>query len=445
MSRRSVPRISPNDLRDHADDARVARVWDRIENDLAGMKEAQPHRAGLAMALIAATLSAFAGGLLVGRSLWRDQANAPLAAVASSDRSELFDVIAAGSQERTVALPGGGTITLAPETTVEVEKTSGAALTLRLVRGEAAVNTAQASAAQNFAIVAGAATLSAGSGSVVRVRRNADDMDVDVSDGSVRITSPAGSQELARGQEPVTVPIRSTSTTSQVDDTQRPRAASRLRRSSLDARSDAPEAALPAPDWLTRAKAGDSSGALQILRQQAGGLAGAIASAKTAGELMVLSDLARSKGGDASLAQSALTRVVDGFPDDPYAQVAAYTLGTLYEKAGQEKLAQMYFEKSRSLKPEGALAEDALCKQIVAEHRASHKDEAVRIGKEYLSKYPDGRCKEEVDRIISGDDVASDDDAPVHAPDSGARSEPPPPAKSAEPSAPAPSAQPRKP
>src|SRR5690349_3884566 len=92
MSRRSTPRIAPNDLRDHADEARVARVWDRIENDLSGMKEAQPHRAGIVIALIAATMAAFSGGLLVGKSMWKDRSSTELSAVASSDRSEVFDV-----------------------------------------------------------------------------------------------------------------------------------------------------------------------------------------------------------------------------------------------------------------------------------------------------------------------------------------------------------------
>lgn len=440
MSRRSAPRIAPNDLRDHADEARVARIWERIEADLPGAREPHPARTGFVLALVAATAAAFCGGIFVGRSVFRDRSSAPLTAVASSDRAEILDVIAAGSRERTVPLPGGGQITLAPDTTVEVERTSGGTLTLRLVRGEAAVDTAQAAAALDVAIVAGAARLSAGTGSVVRVRRNQDDMDVDVSDGSVKITSPAGSQELARGQAPVTVPIR-VGATSQSDDNTPPRFAMRVRSSQHDARPTAPDAQSPPPDWLTRAKANDSAGALELLKQQPGGLAGAIKSAKSAGELMVLTDLLRSKGGDAGLAQSALARVVDDFPEDPNAQVAAYTLGTLYEKAGQPKLAQVYFEKSRSLRPEGALAEDALCKQIQAEHAAAHKDEAVRIGKEYLSKYPDGRCKEEVERIISGDDVV-DDETPRSSPSSSASAgkAPADPAKPEQPPKPAPSA-----
>jgi hypothetical protein len=452
MSRRSVPKIAPNDLRDHADEARIARVWDRIENDLGGVREAPPHRTGVVMALIAATMCAFGGGLFAGKFVWRERPSAELAAVASSDHSEFVDVIAAGSQERTVPLPGGGRITLAPDTTVEVERTSGGALTLRLVRGEAAVDTATAAAAQALAIIAGEARLSAGTGSVVRVRRNQDDMDVTVSDGSVRVTSPAGSQEIVPGHEPLTVPIRTSVTTTQNDGVERPRHAAPLQPDIHDEVSAAPDVVVAAPpDWLARANASDKVGAIQLLQQQPGGIAGAIASAKTAGELMAISDLTRG-AREQGLALSALKRVVESFPNDQRAHIAAFTLGTLYEKAGQTKLAQMYFEKSRSLQPESVLAQDALCKQIQAEHRASNKDEAVRLAKDYLSKYPDGRCKEEVERIISGDDAPADDSAskapaaPENAPEAGSGTEPAPaPSSSSQPAAPPPSSQPPQP
>ena len=43
MSRRCLPAIDPKDLRDHADEARIARVWQRIEHDLTGF-EAPPKR-----------------------------------------------------------------------------------------------------------------------------------------------------------------------------------------------------------------------------------------------------------------------------------------------------------------------------------------------------------------------------------------------------------------
>src|SRR4029079_10985542 len=125
--------------------------------------------------------------------------------------------------------------------------------------------------------------------------------------------------------------------------------------------------------------------------QASGGIDGAIVTARSVAELAAIRDIARSKGGDPAAALNALTQVVERFPSDPYAEIAAYTLGGMYEKTGQADQAQKYFERARSLK--GVLAEDAACKQIRAEHRAGRKDEAARMGTEYLNKYPDGRCK----------------------------------------------------
>jgi TolA-binding protein len=422
MKRRSMPKIAPNDLRDHADEARVARVWDRLEQELAGAREApEPRRAGIAALLLAATMAAFGVGLVSGKVMWGDPSRSTTPAIASSDDATFIDVLAAGSQERTVPLPGGGNLTLAPETTVEVERASDGSLTLRLVRGEASIDTARLAQPPDLSIVAGEARLSASTGSVVHVRRNQDDMDVSVSDGSVRLTSPAGSQQIGRGQRVQAVPIRtdvSTAPTGMV----RPRLPAPAR-PSIDDDPNAPPATdavvTTAPDWRARVKEVDYAGALELLRQQPGGLSGAIAAAKSATELMQITDVART-GGERSAAISALTRVVDSFPSDPNAQVAAYLLGKMYQEAGQTQLAQTYFDKSRSLSPEGALAEGALCKKIQAEHRASHKDEAIRLGKEYLGKYPNGPCKEIVETILAGGDPAAEEETPASEGDSDA-------------------------
>jgi hypothetical protein len=400
----------------------VARVWDRLEQDLGGAREApEPRRAGVAALLLAATFSAFGVGLVAGKVMWDDPSQTTPPAIASSDDSTFIDVLAAGSQERTVPLPGGGNLTLAPETTVEVERASDGSLTLRLVRGTASVDTASLAQPPDLSIVAGEARLSASTGSVVRVRRNQDDMDVAVSEGSVRLTSPAGPQQIGRGQRVDAVPIRtdvSTAPTGMV----RPRLPAPAP-PSIDDDPNAPPVTdavvTTAPDWRARVKEVDYAGALELLRQQPGGISGAIASAKSATELMQITDVART-GGERSAALSALTRVVDSFPSDPNAQVAAYLLGKMYQEAGQTQLAQTYFDKSRSLSPEGALAEGALCKKIQAEHRGAHKDEAIRLGKEYLGKYPNGPCKEIVETILAGGDPAAEEEAAGGDPDAGA-------------------------
>ncbi len=412
MSRRTLPRIAPADLRDHATEERIARVWGRIEHDLAAREPSSPRRAGVAALLAAATFSAFAGGLWLGKAIWSEgQAASALTAVAPADDApSLVDVFAAGSRGRTFQLPGGGTISLTAGTTVEVVQADGGALTLRLVQGEAWLDTVSGTRSAALSIVAGEARLAAAAGSVLRVRHNVDDIDVNVADGSVKLTSPAGSRELGRGDAVEGVPIRPPTAVVAPPEPRRARVASLPRSSAevapvappVDAPAAAAVAAVAAPDWRARYNAGNVAEALQSLKQQSGGIDGAIASAKTARELMDLSDLLRAKGGDRAAAMRAFARVVEGFPTDAYAPIAAYKLGDIYASMGEQALAAKYFERARSLSPEGNLAEDSFCKRIRTEVAAGHKDEASQMAKEYVATYPDGRC-EDVQRIVSGE------------------------------------------
>lgn len=405
MSRRGLPRIAPADLRDHATEDRIARVWGRIEHDLASREPSSPRRAGVAALLAAATFSAFAGGLWLGKAIWSEgqAAPGPTAVAPADDAPSLVDVFAAGSRGRTFQLPGGGTISLTAGTTVEVVQADGGALTLRLVQGEAWLDTVSGTRTAALSIVAGEARLAAAAGSVLRVRHNVDDIDVNVADGSVQLTSPAGSRELGRGDAEQGVPIRQPTAVVAPPEPRRARVAS-LPRSSAEVAPAAPPAAAPvaAPDWRARYNAGNVAEALQSLKQQSGGIDGAIASAKTARELMDLSDLLRAKGGDRAAAMRAFARVVEGFPADAYAPIAAYKLGDIYASMGEQAQAAKYFEQARSLSPEGNLAEDSFCKRIRTEVAAGHKEEASQMAKEYVAKYPDGRC-EDVQRIVSGE------------------------------------------
>src|SRR5690349_8538304 len=113
MSRRTFPSIRPSDLRDHADEARVARIWDRLEQDLAGREPTHARSAAPWVALVAATLGAFAAGVWVGTLGGAEHATTAIRAT-SPESSAAPDVLAAGTQQRSFTLPGGGTITLSP-------------------------------------------------------------------------------------------------------------------------------------------------------------------------------------------------------------------------------------------------------------------------------------------------------------------------------------------
>lgn len=413
MSRRTIPPIAPADLRDHADEARIGRIWDRLEHDLTGVEPA-PRAGGATFALIAAAIGAFAGGVFVGKSVWEGDAPAAIPAVVSSDRPKM-DVFAAGSTEETFSLPGGGQLTLQPGATMEIVSSEGAALTLRLVQGDAVVDTRSVPEAAGVAIEAGEARLAAAAGSIVRLDRDRAGVDVgvNVTDGSVTVTSPRGREEVKPGQEGVRVPIRA-------DRTSRAPSAERPTRTFVPApRNTAEPVAEAAPltvaqpaGWYALHREGQWNEAAKALKVQ--GFDHAINQATSAAELIAIADLA----GGGPLASKAYERVL-AMPgvDATYAGIAARYLGKIYEKSDPE-LAKKYFERAGASL--GVIGDDALCHQI---RTAKNNDEAAAKAKEYVTQYPNGSCKDEAERILQGDEESDEDTAP--APSSPDKSEPP--------------------
>lgn len=409
MSRRSVPRIAPADLRDHAEEARIDRIWARLEPEVT-VGPATSRRPVFAYLAIAAAFSAFAGGVFVGKVAFQGPVLTAIAPVQSSERTTV-DVLAAGSEDRSFPLPGGGQLQLQAGATVEVER-AGGQLTLKLLQGAASVDTLSAPNARSapgLMIVAGEAQLNTQAGSVVKVTRNQDDLDVSVSDGSVSITSPADPQprKLERGGKVEGVPIHKAVAT--LSPTSSPVVRGPLlvagAHRPIQPRAGGKSAVVDAPGWLTSYENNEDTAALALLRQLPGGLPGAISNARSAQELMAISTIARGKDGDPGAAMSALKSVVDRFPEDVNnAQMAAMSLARMYQAAGKSDLATAYLERANKLN--GPLAEDALCHRVKGERTAGHKDEAVRLAREYVAKYPDGRCKDEVELALEGDDGA---------------------------------------
>ncbi len=404
MSRRSVPRISIADLRDHADEARLDRVWARVDADLPGVAPAASRRPVLAYLAIAAAFSAFAGGVFVGKAALRAPVlAAEIAPVQATERTTV-DVLAAGSEGRSFALPGGGQLMLQPGATVEIEH-AGGDLTLKLLQGAASVDTVGTQVGAGLIIVAGEARLNTQAGSVVNVTRNQDDLDVSVSDGSVSITPPAGAEKkLGRNGRADHVPLHAAvavASPTAPPVIHGPRVAYVGRPIAAHPIKSLPVAG---SGWFARYEANDFEGALALLRQEPGGILGAITGAHSANELMAISSLARSKGGDSGAGMSALRTVVDRFPDDANAQIAAYSLAGMLQAGGKADEARNYLDRAKNLN--GPFAEAALCRRIKDELRTGHKDEAIRQANEYVAKYPDGRCKDEVELALASDDGA---------------------------------------
>ena len=117
---------------------------------------------------------------------------------------------------------------------------------------------------------------------------------------------------------------------------------------------------------------------------------------------------------DSAAAFRSLARVVETFPDDASAPLAAYKLGNYYRRAGQDELANKWFARVAA-SPDGVLTEEALCEQF---RTAPNETEARRHAQDYLIKFPNGRCKAHAQQLISGEPSDDKDDDPPSTPES---------------------------
>lgn len=420
--RRAIPLIRPEHLRDHADEARVERIWARLERNLplaphgravAAMRA--PRWAALCAAAAIGGLVTFGVEQLAGHRSRHDDGRAPLLAASDSAPTVVF---AAGTNRRDYALPGGGRISVMPGTIVDTVSSDARGLTLRLVRGEASVSTTGAGGAGRatpLAMLVGNAEITTALGDL-HLRHRGDLADFEVLGGSAEVTSPDAElglrKTMLRSNQVLTVPLRLR--TAEVVPPSTP-----VRLHNGPTRDDEPQVSvspvlpLPpaAPGWRDYCAAGDFSAALDLLRQEPGGGQTAITAAQGAGDLDCISYAYRARGGDRTVAVQALERMVADFPSSAYATNALFQLARLYEQAGKLDKARSYYERYRSLSPDGVLAEDALCQAILAAGKAGEREAVTRLAQEYRTQYPDGPCEvEDIERLV----------AETAAPDAGA-------------------------
>ncbi len=107
-------------------------------------------------------------------------------------------------------------------------------------------------------------------------------------------------------------------------------------------------------------------------------------------ELLLAADVARLSH-HAAQAVPHLKRVVEKFPGDPRAPLAAFTLGRVQmDDLGAPKDAAVSFAKARTMGASGTLAEDALARETEAWWRAGDSAKARVAAEDYLAKYPKG-------------------------------------------------------
>ena len=117
-------------------------------------------------------------------------------------------------------------------------------------------------------------------------------------------------------------------------------------------------------------------------------------------ELMLAADVARLSG-NAAQAVPHLQAVVQRFPKDPRAPVAAFTLGRVYlDNLGQPAEAAAAFRRTRTSWPRGPLAQDAWAREVAAWRRAGQGAEAAQAARQYLERHPKGPHAETMRQIV---------------------------------------------
>jgi transmembrane sensor len=105
---------------------------------------------------------------------------------------------------------------------------------------------------------------------------------------------------------------------------------------------------------------------------------------------MLAADAARL-GGAPELARRHLETLLARHAGDARAAPAAFTLGRLLvERLGQPALAAQAFARSQQLAPAGALAEDALAREVSCWLHAGQQQRAQERARTYLTRYPAG-------------------------------------------------------
>ncbi|MBW2453434.1 MAG: hypothetical protein JRI68_02940 [Deltaproteobacteria bacterium] len=414
------PRIERDVLRNHDDPARIERVWERLDGELSA--DGPPHvarltawgrgrpgtgRRGRRWPLVAA---AAAAGFAVGVGVtdqWSDRDDGRAPVVRAAEDEETREVFAAGRSQQSYALPGGGVLELQPGSIVDTVRQGRDGLTLRLVRGEATLSTAPVGAAAGrtrLALLIGQAEITTAAGSM-RVRLDGATADLRVLDGSADVTAPdpdEGTKHTILGpNQRATVPVRVV--TARVTSPKQGPMAPLL----VDEPGEEPEEVVTdetplTAAWIAACVQDDYTLAVELLNREPSGAATVLASV-TNPRLLSCIATGHRENKNAQAAKEILARIVTDYSSDNYAKLAAHELVRMYRREGDEDKAQHYAGLRPQLGETKVLpeSEDELCKQIQTEAEAGNAEAVVTLGEKYRSEYPDGECRENVERLIS--------------------------------------------
>lgn len=284
-----------------------------------------------------------------------------------------------------LVLEDGSAVTArAADTRLQGLRVSSGAVSLQLLQGAARFEVAP-NPRRLFRVRARDATVTV-LGTVFDVALRGDDLHVAVSRGRVRVEHGARHRELMAG-ESVTWALSSAevspSSTPPVSPPGSPEPRHAAPRSALKATAGRPPAS-SGHDWRELAARRQYQGAFERLRSQGWGSVG-----DDPGDLLLAADVARLSGHAAD-AVPLLERVAGLRGKDGRAPLAAFALGrVLLDDLGQPGRAARAFRRAYELSPRGALAEDALRREIASLRKAGQKDAAELRERAYREQFPD--------------------------------------------------------
>lgn len=152
------------------------------------------------------------------------------------------------------------------------------------------------------------------------------------------------------------------------------------------------------PAWREEAARGHHAEAYALLGSS--GLEREIGRAASSEDLFTLADIARLSGHP-ERARAPLSRLLELYPHDTRAPLAAATLGRIELDLGQPKSAARAFERALAIGAPRALEEDLRARLVESWSRANEPTAARAAADAYRTRFPDGRRKAEVERWLS--------------------------------------------
>jgi transmembrane sensor len=284
---------------------------------------------------------------------------------------------AATSPTRTLLFADGSSATPAsPTTELRTLTASADEVAVGLVAGAADFVVA-AGPSHRFRVSGGAVSVQT-FGARFAFARFGDAAQVDVTEGTVRVSWPGGERSLGRGESgrfpPDSPPARA-------------QAAEPMPRRPMHAH--------PAPpSWRDLAHDGDYDRAYQALSR-----ADAKPLRDEPEELLLAADVERLSHHPAE-AVAPLEKLLRDHRADPRAPLAAFTLGRVQlEELGRPREAAQAFADAEALKPGGPMEEDAVAREVEAWSRAGEAARARELAADYVRRFPEGRKLRSVRRF----------------------------------------------